>query len=70
MRVRNRIEHHLNTSGGYEKGDRDGFDTLHGLFVGDVIGLINGSNGSKGGGEVINGAKSLFADMQGEIKKD
>jgi type I restriction enzyme R subunit len=34
------IEHHLTTAGGYEKGDRDGFDTLRGLFVGDVIAFI------------------------------
>lgn len=34
------IEHHLTTAGGYEKGDRDGFDTERGLFVGDVIAFI------------------------------
>ena len=34
------IEHHLTTVGGYEKGDRDGFDTERGLFVGDVIAFI------------------------------
>ena len=34
------IEHHLTTTGGYEKGDRDGFDTERGLFVGDVIAFI------------------------------
>jgi hypothetical protein len=32
----------LTTSGGYEKGDCDGFVALGGLFVGDVIGFING----------------------------
>lgn len=34
------IEHHLTTAGGYEKGDREGFDTERGLFVGDVIAFI------------------------------
>jgi len=34
------IEHHLTTAGGYEKGDRDGFDTERGLFVGDVLTFI------------------------------
>lgn len=34
------IEHHLITAGGYEKGDRDGFDTERSLFVGDVIAFI------------------------------
>lgn len=34
------IEHHLTTAGGYEKGDRDGFDTARGLFVGDLIAFI------------------------------
>jgi type I restriction enzyme R subunit len=34
------IEHHLTTVGGYEKGDRDGFDTDRSLFVGDVIAFI------------------------------
>jgi hypothetical protein len=62
------IEDYLTADGGYEKGDCDGFDALRGLFVGDVIGLINGSNGLKRGGEVINSSKSLFADIPGEIK--
>jgi len=34
------IEDHLTTAGGYEKGDREGFDTERGLFVGDVIAFI------------------------------
>jgi len=34
------IEHHLTTAGGYEKGDRAGFDTERGLFIGDVIAFI------------------------------
>lgn len=34
------IEHHLTTVGGYEKGDREGFDTERGLFVGEVIAFI------------------------------
>lgn len=34
------IELHLTTTGGYEKGDREGFDTERSLFVGDVIAFI------------------------------
>lgn len=34
------IEHHLTTFGGYEKGDRDTFDTERGLFINDVIAFI------------------------------
>ena len=34
------IEHHLTTAGGYEKGDRDGFDTECGLFISDVIAFV------------------------------
>ncbi len=34
------IEHHLTTFGGYEKGDRDRFDTERGLFINDVIAFI------------------------------
>jgi type I restriction enzyme R subunit len=34
------IEHRLTTVGGYEKGDRDGFDTERGLFVGELIAFI------------------------------
>jgi type I restriction enzyme R subunit len=34
------IENHLTTVGGYEKGDREGFDTERGLFVGEVIAFI------------------------------
>jgi type I restriction enzyme R subunit len=34
------IEQHLTVAGGYEKGDRDMFDTERGLFVGDVVEYI------------------------------
>lgn len=34
------IEHHLTTAGGYDKGDRDTFDTERGLFINDVIAFI------------------------------
>jgi len=34
------IEHYLTTAGGYEKGDRDSFDTERDLFIGDVIAFI------------------------------
>ncbi len=34
------IEHHLTTFGGYEKGDRDTFDTERGLFINEVIAFI------------------------------
>ena len=34
------IEDYLTTVGGYEKGDRDRFDTERGLFVSDVIAFI------------------------------
>ena len=34
------IEDYLTTAGGYEKGNRDGFDTERGLFVGDLTTFI------------------------------
>ena len=34
------IEHYLTTVGGYEKGDREAFDTERGLFPADVIAFI------------------------------
>ncbi|MDP2643909.1 MAG: type I restriction endonuclease [Desulfobacterales bacterium] len=34
------IEHHLTTAGGYEKGDRETFDSERGLFPADVIAYI------------------------------
>ena len=34
------IEHHLTATGGYEKGNRDTFDTACGLFPYDVIAFI------------------------------
>ncbi|MEK7678961.1 MAG: hypothetical protein AAB356_02095, partial [Deltaproteobacteria bacterium] len=34
------IEHHLTASGGYEKGDREAFDPVRGLFPQDVLAFI------------------------------
>ncbi len=34
------IEHYLTTAGGYEKGDREAFDSERGLFPADVIAFI------------------------------
>ncbi|MCL0107103.1 hypothetical protein M1N63_01560 [Thermodesulfovibrionales bacterium] len=34
------IKHHLTTADGYEKGDRDEFDTECGLFISDVIAFV------------------------------
>jgi type I restriction enzyme R subunit len=36
----NAIENHLITAGGYEKGDRESFDPIRGLFPKDVISFI------------------------------
>lgn len=34
------IEHHLTSAGGYEKGDRDAFDSERGIFPQDVISFV------------------------------
>lgn len=38
------IEHHLTTSGGYEKGDREAFDPVRGLFSQDVLAFIKATH--------------------------